>query len=130
GDPDIDVLDVRIQPARPWVVLRNVLDLTRPLCRRASPTIAAKLAERAGRGTVHDCLYIVVRAIRSTFRIAAVRLVATVVRRIPPAMGKIEPPDERDCIVDHHHFLVVRSADRMPIVEPEPQAPMRAPVQL
>ena len=41
------------------------------------------------------------------------RMIAGVPARIPPALGKVEPPNEGQRVVDDDRFLMVRRADRM-----------------
>ena len=46
-------------------------------------------------------------------QVDAVGLIAQMLRRIPAAMRKIEPADERNGIVYNDDFLVMRTADGM-----------------
>ena len=58
------------------------------------------------------------------------RIVGLVLGRIPAAVGQVEPAHKRQCVVDDHDFLVMRTADGMRAVELEMDAAVRAPTEL
>ena len=131
-DGNIDVGDVGCEPARSRIVIRRCIDSGCSLIGRALPAIAAELAECARGGAVDNRLHIVIWSSLSASHIHTKRFISAMRRRIPAAVGQIEPAHERDGIVHNDNFLMVRTAERMCAVEPkvQPRAQMRAPAEL
>ena len=103
---------------------------THLLPRCALPAVAAKIAERARRGAVHDGLNVVIRPVGRAVGVAAPGLLAAVRGRVPAAMREIEAADEAHFVVHDNDFLMMRCAERMSVVETELEPPVRAPAEL
>ena len=129
-DADRDVTDGRLERLRPGIAAtrrRLALEL---LAGGAPPALARQLAEGCGRSAVHRDLCVVERRTRLAARVAPPRIVGQVFRRIPAAVGQIDPADKGDGIIDDDDFLVVRRPDRMRAVQLEVHAPVRTPAEL
>jgi hypothetical protein len=98
------------------------------LVRRSPPACARRFGERRGSFTIDARHDIVHRRIGLAVEHAA-RLLRTMGRSVPALAGEIQSADESDAIVDDHDLLVMRSRQRMRVVEAEVNAAMWLPRQ-
>ncbi len=94
---------------------------------RLQPARSRLLADSGGGVAVEHRVHVVERPVRHAVLVAAARIVGRMRGRVPAGARQVEPADEREPVVDHDELLVMRRAARMRIVEPEPDAAMRAP---
>ncbi len=117
SDPDRHVSHIGFHPGGPGIVAVGQRLVRDGPPRRRFPAVARQPAQRRSRPSVHRHLHVV----KGTARLAVGeqttrRMIRPVVRRIPTALGKVQPAHECHAVVHHRHFLMVRRSDRMPSV--------------
>ena len=120
-DGHIDVDGLRIDAGGPGQVAFHRARC-QSLARREPPALAREITERGSGFAGHDHLHVVKGSVTFAVRIDPARVVGQVLRAVPAAVRRVEPPCERDAVVDDHDLLMLARAERMVIVEAQLQS--------
>ena len=127
-DADLDILELRLERFGPGAS-GGLLHLRQAITPGTGPAIVSQFRQRSGDLTFHHHRRIVPWAVLPSVRSLAARIVFLVFARIPALVGHVDTAANRDLVVEHGDFLVMRTPDGMRGIEAEVDTPVSYPAR-